>query len=372
MRDDVDVNSDTELLTAYLDNELNASERAALERRLVDDEALRLELRELRRTWDLLDAWPEITVSRDFTTTTMKMIAKVISEEGSQPSRGWTMKGITDKLTDGMLHIAVAVPLVITLLGGGIVGGYMHRLHREKAQLTEIATSAVLPTLKSFPDLDVPRRLTSFPMLDLLAQTDLSRSTLPPPPKDPSTVEQWLGRLDAKDKELLHLRVDDFNRLEADDKRKYIATLQTCNQDEDCNRLQQTASLFAALLQSLESSKRFSILALDVDERVKRLEQEAYFKIALWYADNLDQSDRRAINIWVENELMGLFDAREIWHMLLWMDTIGEPFNDPRFRNLDDLIATLTPNLTPNAQKMLQGVSRKDRGFMLLKWILYA
>ncbi len=66
MREDVDVNSDTELLTAYLDNELDAAERAALERRLITDEALRLELRELRRAWDLLDAWPEITVSRDF------------------------------------------------------------------------------------------------------------------------------------------------------------------------------------------------------------------------------------------------------------------------------------------------------------------
>lgn len=59
--------ADLELLSAYLDGELTPDERAALERRLAQDAALRAELDELRRVVGLVRAhWTPVHAPRDF------------------------------------------------------------------------------------------------------------------------------------------------------------------------------------------------------------------------------------------------------------------------------------------------------------------
>jgi hypothetical protein len=370
MQDNFDVNGDTELLTAYLDNELEPQERAALERRLVDDEQLRLELRSLRKAWELLDALPEITVSRDFTTTTMRMIAKVIAEEPLEKSTTrWSFFNFADRLSSGMLHTAVAVPLFLTLIAGGALAGYYGRKSAEKEQLNSMAAAAVLPTLKYFPDMEVAIALKDFPMLDLLAQTELSRSTLPVPPAKVENLTAWLDRLDPKDKELLRVREEDFKRQSEQDRSKYMSTWRTCAGRDDCASLQKTATLFAALLQTMESGKRAVWVELPKDEKVARLKEAAYYKIALWYADSLDPADSRAINDWFETELLPLLgEPREVWGWLIYRGS----FDDLRLKNHEKLIELLIPTLTPKAREMIRGVSNRDRGVVLLKWIFYA
>lgn len=58
---------DYELLSAYLDGELNTTEREALEARLMMDSALRDELEALRRTVALVRALPELRAPRNYT-----------------------------------------------------------------------------------------------------------------------------------------------------------------------------------------------------------------------------------------------------------------------------------------------------------------
>lgn len=58
---------DIELLSAYLDNELRAKDRAALDSRLVTDPELQAALEDLRRTVALLRAAPLLRPPRDFT-----------------------------------------------------------------------------------------------------------------------------------------------------------------------------------------------------------------------------------------------------------------------------------------------------------------
>lgn len=60
---------DYELLSAYLDNQLEADERAALEARLRIDAGLRRELAALRQTVALVKALPPVRAPRDFTLT---------------------------------------------------------------------------------------------------------------------------------------------------------------------------------------------------------------------------------------------------------------------------------------------------------------
>lgn len=60
---------DRELLSAYIDNELTPTERAALEQRLRVEPSLRRELAELRTVRDLLREQPWVTPPRTFTLT---------------------------------------------------------------------------------------------------------------------------------------------------------------------------------------------------------------------------------------------------------------------------------------------------------------
>ncbi len=59
--------TDQELLSAYLDNQLNVAERLTVERRLQSNTALQAELQELRALKSLLNELPALTPPRSFT-----------------------------------------------------------------------------------------------------------------------------------------------------------------------------------------------------------------------------------------------------------------------------------------------------------------
>jgi anti-sigma factor RsiW len=73
-----------EELVAYLDDELDAEGCAAVERRLVEDEAYRRKLLELQKTWDLLDQLPRASVGEKFTQTTVELVAQKAAADAQQ------------------------------------------------------------------------------------------------------------------------------------------------------------------------------------------------------------------------------------------------------------------------------------------------
>ena len=66
---------DRELLTAYLDGELDESASNALEDRLGKDGDLRAELDAMRQTWGMLDFLPKAAASPDFTNRTIDRLS---------------------------------------------------------------------------------------------------------------------------------------------------------------------------------------------------------------------------------------------------------------------------------------------------------
>ncbi|MEX2025949.1 MAG: hypothetical protein WEH44_01590, partial [Pirellulaceae bacterium] len=76
-----DVDSADEELVAYLDGELDAGNRAHIERRLADDAAFRTRLRLLQRTWDALDVLGRADVGEKFTRTTVEFVAVKAAED---------------------------------------------------------------------------------------------------------------------------------------------------------------------------------------------------------------------------------------------------------------------------------------------------
>jgi anti-sigma factor RsiW len=79
---------DTEELTAYLDGELDADARAAVEHRLAEDEAFRQRMQRMEDAWAMLDALPRTEADGSFTQSTVEMVALAAREEVAELETG--------------------------------------------------------------------------------------------------------------------------------------------------------------------------------------------------------------------------------------------------------------------------------------------
>lgn len=119
---------DDELLSAYLDGELSAAERAAVERRLAADPAARQLLEELRGASRALQSLPREVVGRDLSEAIVERVVggRVSVFDGKAHSPPETDGGVLPKLTIGRSRrgwvwasVAVAAALLIMFLQSG-------------------------------------------------------------------------------------------------------------------------------------------------------------------------------------------------------------------------------------------------------------
>ncbi len=73
--------ADDEQLVAYLDGELDETQSAEVERRLLSDIAYRGRMQELQATWDLLDRLPDAHTGDSFTKTTIELVARQAAKD---------------------------------------------------------------------------------------------------------------------------------------------------------------------------------------------------------------------------------------------------------------------------------------------------
>ena len=86
-RPEADYGETPDLLSAYLDGELDQQGREHVEQLLASDGAAREELSRLRQAWDLLDQLPRADVGVSFTQTTVEMVALAAAGQPSPPQR---------------------------------------------------------------------------------------------------------------------------------------------------------------------------------------------------------------------------------------------------------------------------------------------
>lgn len=104
-----------EELVAYLDGELDGDASQEVEGRLATSDEYRRELRQLQRTWDMLDELPRAQVSNTFTQTTVELVVSSaqhqLQEQQAQGARrqrwAWILGG------GGLVASAVAGYLVL-------------------------------------------------------------------------------------------------------------------------------------------------------------------------------------------------------------------------------------------------------------------
>ncbi len=87
--DDLPIDPDDEQLVAYLDGELDRSERAELETRLIDDDRLRVRLQQLQVGWDLLGELEAPESSFQLVESTLELAVADIKMASSSRGRSW-------------------------------------------------------------------------------------------------------------------------------------------------------------------------------------------------------------------------------------------------------------------------------------------
>ena len=144
-------------LVAYLDGELDEEESEQIERLLVRSETARREVDSLERTWDLLDALPQVRASETFTARTMSTI-RVTEGHTSAAGRRWSPV---------VRRIAIAAVSLLGLAGSAALGFYLAHQSRPGDAETLVRD---LPVIES---LDVYREIQDESFLRRLEETGL-------------------------------------------------------------------------------------------------------------------------------------------------------------------------------------------------------
>ncbi len=93
-------------LTAYLDGELDADDVRRVEERLARDAQYRDQLRQLERTWELLDRLPRAAVDENFTNTTLEMVALSAVQEADEVERRRPLERRRQRVMGGVTMVA--------------------------------------------------------------------------------------------------------------------------------------------------------------------------------------------------------------------------------------------------------------------------
>jgi len=113
----VDREQAKELLSDYLDGELDPEDRSTLEALLAKDSALRSELEALRHTVDTLAGLPSATPPPDF----VQGVQRKLRRKGKSPldlSLGWEKKIPFEAVSILLLGILLALYLILVVLPG--------------------------------------------------------------------------------------------------------------------------------------------------------------------------------------------------------------------------------------------------------------
>ncbi len=146
---------DRELLTAYLDGELDPPEIQKVETRIAVDVPFREQLQELQRTWDMLDELPLTEPTQSFTKSTLELVIKDTKAQIDKSRRSpmtWPIR----------IAVLVAIPL-ITFFASSWTIAYV-----QSAPVRELIRD--LPVIENF---DVYKKAESIEYLMELDQSGL-------------------------------------------------------------------------------------------------------------------------------------------------------------------------------------------------------
>lgn len=148
---ELDMNATDEQLVAYLDDELDVSERALVEQRLASDEAFRDRLRSLQISWDVLDLLPRSHADDTFTSTTVTLIAAQEEKLASQ-----AVKEVKSEKQKQWLMLLAATALAAA---GGFVLMYRSLTTKDQVLVRELPVIEYVDQLNNTPSVEFLEKL---------------------------------------------------------------------------------------------------------------------------------------------------------------------------------------------------------------------
>lgn len=162
-------------IVSYLDAELDATQMNAVELRLGQDSSLREFADSLDRTWQLLDALEEVSVSDQFTRKTLDSIATLADQqEATDPSVQSRRSGLS------RIRWQRIVPWFLAgVVGAGLGLLLSQQLQARRADTADTAVLQDLNLLRNYPRYRVVPDAAALRQLQLPEPTDADQEPQP-------------------------------------------------------------------------------------------------------------------------------------------------------------------------------------------------
>lgn len=378
-----EIDADDELLTSYLDQELTPEERSQFERRLVDEEELRLRLAEMRRAWELLDDFPETPFNQHFTRSTLEMVALDIElDRGKVASIFGTKLDWLPKLSFNTLAVILACLAVIV----GSLVGLAIRQRTLKNEAYQVAVASVLPLLQDFSDVESLQGLLDIPKWkELLGLQSIRDRILTDFPKgqDVDSIQQWTSRLDVNQKELLYNQKQGLDRMTLSERNKISKRYEELKSQPNVEELQSVAAAIYGVLQSLPMNTRAEIRSLPSSRKSRALREEACLMLALLHNEKLTQDEKTHLDKWAREDLVTQikespmlptqFQDWRLESVLGWVaysPYLNSQFTIDLFSDPDGLMESFYKGLSADTVRLFQGVAPQYQMMVVANWVL--
>ncbi len=309
-RERTPLEADAEQLTAYLDGELSGEELAAVEQRLIDDEAFRSLMQKLQSSWDMLDSLPR-TGSRDaFVRTTMEMVAQAADADNETKRQQWLPNWL------GMLLGLAVIPAVLAW------ASYWMTLQQIKAPRKELIGN--LPLIENYDrymrvDLDIEflenldeadlftsEVISLFPPVENSADSNLDADVGPLPTQE--VRDQRADRLRSmppRQLESIKRNKAALDSLSGSRRKELVDFQQKLMQHPKRDRINQTLVAYYDWLKSLGQSERTELLDTpDIPSRIKliaaKIKQQDLKAFGREGATKLPAADAEALFAWYD------------------------------------------------------------------------
>jgi anti-sigma factor RsiW len=282
-------------LVAYLDGELDVDATQRIEERLATDQAVRDELHQLERAWDLLDELPRAELDESFTRSTIEMVAisaeaEAAAEERRRPAlrrRQWL--------------VSAGCFLAAMLLGFVAVRSAWR--DPDQALLDELPLLVRLDQYEQVDDVEFLRRMRDQQLLSYVPR----RAPADNPPQFPSptaTMEarvEYVSNLEPSQRNVLAGRLARFQSLTPADQARLRQLHKDLTSAADSATLLAQLDTYYEWLKTLTPMERADLLSQHYTTRLDQVARVS--KDQLRRESRLDSADVQIVAKWLDDRL---------------------------------------------------------------------
>ncbi|MBB3210327.1 hypothetical protein FHS27_006174 [Rhodopirellula rubra] len=264
------IDSDDELLVAYLDGELAREERDAVENRLIGEEPLRQRLQDLQRSWDMLEWLPNPIPDEKSVQTTLQLVVADLNPTGDRSSRSKSSDTIAlshDKRRAFGGWLPLLVPLLVAAIAFGVTR--WRQIKDIRSQLADFPVAMDMDAYAIGKDADLVNDLMASkwwrgvvggsvtPAVDAIISPAKSPQSLYPQSDnktqlpDRETLASALEEVPTQQRIVALARLDRFSRLDESEKELLRETAERVRSSDQPNKRLQTMRQYVRLREQL-------------------------------------------------------------------------------------------------------------------------